>query len=363
MNTRVTICCGSGGVGKTTISAALALKWAMDGAKVVVVTIDPARRLADSIGLSEIGNEATQIDLTTLGPIKGGQLHAVMLDAHATFDGLVDSFAETAEAAQTIRENRYYRFASTKLGGAHEYMAAERVLQLVGEGKYDHVIVDTPPTRNALDFLTAPDRIAQLMDGAVMRWMAMPATKSGWRALELGSEAAARVLRRLVGKGTISEIAQFFELFRGLWDGFHARSLEVHAMLRNPSTRFFLVTTPAPTARSEALFFLERLRDDQMPFGGFIVNRVRVAPIHSLNPADLPHDGALSAARWSQLLEGIVRAPERAKQMAQAHKRAVRALTAAGPHDAPCWQVPDQGHDVHSLSALGALSACLPEQC
>jgi anion-transporting ArsA/GET3 family ATPase len=362
MSTQVIVCCGSGGVGKTTVSAALALKWALDGAKVVVVTIDPARRLADSLGLEAIGNNATNVPLQGFEGASTGRLDAVMLDAQATFDGLVDRFATDSETAERIRSNRYYRFASTKLGGAHEYMAAERVLQLVGTGEYDHVIVDTPPTRNALDFLTAPDRMARLMDGAVMRWMTMPATKSGWRALELGSEAVAKVLRRLVGTGTISEIAQFFDLFRGLWDGFHARSIEVHQMLRDADTRFLLVTTPAPTARSEALFFLDRLQADDMPFGGFVVNRVVLAPEHALDAGSLPADGPLPAARWASVCRAVADAPSRAAQVSRAHTSSIAALRAAGPQTVPCWQVPDQGQDIHQLRDLQSLADHLPQR-
>lgn len=358
MKSRVIVCCGSGGVGKTTMSAALALSWARAGARVVVVTIDPAQRLADSLGMA-VDNQARAIPL---GDIEGtGTLHAVMLDAQATFDDLVDKFAASAKVASQIKENRYYRFSSTRLGGAHEYMAAEKVLELSMSGDFDIVVVDTPPTRNALDFLTAPDRMARLMDGAVMRWIAMPATRSGWRALELGSEAAARVLRHLVGKNTIGEIAQFFDLFRGLWDGFHARSLQVHQMLRAPETRFLLVTTPAPSARTEALYFLDKLQAEEMPFGGFIVNRFIPAPSHILERASLPSSGPLPPERWAAVLDALQAAPARAAEIAQGHQQSIDALRAAGPSGAPCWTVPDQGEDIHNLGALAALSADLPE--
>jgi len=339
------------------MSAALSLAWARAGSRVVVVTIDPAQRLADSLDI-EVGNQPKEIPLGAVGGT--GSLHAVMLDAQATFDELVDQFSASPEAAAQIRDNRYYRFASTRLGGAHEYMAAEKVRELTQSGDFDVVVVDTPPTRNALDFLTAPDRMARLMDGAVMRWIAMPATRSGWRALELGSEAAARVLRRLVGRGTIGEIAQFFELFRGLWDGFHARSMEVHQMMRDPRTRFVLVTTPAPSARNEALYFLEKLQAEAMPFGGFIVNRHMQAPTHTLQPSTLPQTGPLPADRWSAVLDAVERATVRATGIAAGQDRSISALRAAGPPGAPCWSVPDQGEDLHDLIALAGLQEYLP---
>jgi anion-transporting ArsA/GET3 family ATPase len=344
-------------VGKTTMSAAMSLAWARAGARVVVVTIDPAQRLADSLGM-EIGNQPREI---SLGPLGGsGSLHAMMLDTQATFDALIEQFSASPEVATQIRENRYYHFASARLGGAHEYMAAEKVRELTQSGAFDIVVVDTPPTRNALDFLTAPDRLGRLMDGAVMRWIAMPATRSGWRALELGSEAAARVLRRLVGRGTIGEIAQFFELFRGLWDGFHARSLEVHQMLRDPRTQFLLVTTPAPSARTEALYFLEKLQAEQMPFGGFIVNRYIAPPQHTLDPAALPADGPLPPERWAAVLDAVREAPARAERIAHGQQQSIAALRAAAPPSAPCWTVPDQGEDLHDLAALSRLEAFLP---
>ena len=358
MRAQVIVCCGSGGVGKTTMSSALALSWAMAGARVVVVTIDPARRLADSIGV-ELDNQPRQLPLT--GAAQGGELHAVMLDTQATFDDLVDQFSATPEDAQTIRNNRYYRFASTRLGGAHEYMAAEKVRELTQSGAFDIVVVDTPPTRNAMDFITAPDRMAKLMDGAVMRWIAMPATRSGWRALEFGSEAAARVLRRLVGRGTIGEIAQFFDLFRGLWDGFHARSMEFHSMLRDPRTRFLLITTPAPSARSEALYFLEKLQEEEMPFGGFIVNRHVPMPVHALKPEVLPEHGPLPDIQWQQALEDLRTAPELTSQIAQSQHRSISALKAAGPPQASCWQVPHMGRELHDIEALHTVSAWLPD--
>ena len=203
-NTRVVICSGSGGVGKTTVSAALALKWALEGQRVAVLTIDPARRLADSLSIGEIGNTAVRVPIENLSPGATGHLDAMMLDAKATFDDLVRRFAPTDEAATRILANRYYQFASTRLGGSHEYMAMERLYELWHHGGYDVVVLDTPPTRHALDFLRAPDRMATLMDEGVLRWLVMPATRSGWRALELGSEAVAKVLKKVMGKGTIA---------------------------------------------------------------------------------------------------------------------------------------------------------------
>ena len=262
MNAKVIICCGSGGVGKTTSSAALALKLAHEGLRVVVLTIDPAKRLADSLNIGEIRGTPTRIPLNPCD----GTCDAVMLDVQQTFVELIQHFSSSPKQATRILYNRYFQFASTRLGGVHEYMAAEKVRSLATCGDYEVVVVDTPPSRNALDFLTAPKRLAALMEGGVIRWLAMPATKKSWKALEMGSDAVAKVLRRLIGDATILEIADFFDAFRGLWDGFHSRSLQVQSLLRGPQTSFLLVTSPATTARNEAFFFLDKLQQEELPF-------------------------------------------------------------------------------------------------
>lgn len=358
MSARVVICCGSGGVGKTTISAALALAWARAGQRVAVLTIDPARRLADSLSIRELGNEARRVPLDGLDA--KGTLDALMLDPKATFDGLVRHLAPGEAAAERILANRYYQFASSRLGGSQEYMAMEKLLELWHDGDYDVIVLDTPPTRNALDFLVAPDRIAQLMDQGVLRWLVMPATQGGWRAIELGSEAVARVLKRLLGQQTVEEIAEFFEAFRDLWDDFRTRSLRVRDMLRGADTRFLLVTSPSLTARAEALFFLRMLEDRGLPFGGFVVNRTIEAPEHELDASDLRTEGPLPAERWRPLVDAVARAPALRRKLALAHASAIRELREAGPRGAPCWTVPEQDRDLHDVAGLSCLGPHLP---
>ena len=353
MSAQVIVCCGSGGVGKTTTSAALALHWAGAGDRVCVLTVDPARRLADSLNIGRIGGQPTRVPLNH----PDGYCDAVMLDVEETFERLIRRFSSSHESAEKILANRYFQFASTRLGGVHEYMAAERVRELATSGEYDVVIVDTPPTRNALDFLQAPERMAELMDGAVMRWMSMPSTKGGWRALELGSEAVTRVLQLLIGENTIGEIAQFFDLFRDLWEGFHARSLEVQAMLRSASTRFLLITSPSPAARNEALFFLDQLRKQRMPFGGFLVNRVEVRIAGNLE--NLPSDGPIG---WADAVSLLKRLHSTQNDLAAVHERSIQALVDAGPSRAPVWRVPHQGQAVNHISDLLALGHHLPKR-
>lgn len=362
MTARVVVCCGSGGVGKTTVSASLALKLAIGGERVAVLTIDPAKRLADSLGIGDLSNEVRRVPLERAVPGATGLLDAAMLDAKATFDGLVRQYASSGDAAERILQNRYYQFVSTRLGGSHEYMAIERLLQLMQGGEYDVVILDTPPTRHALDFLTAPERLAAVLDEGVLRWLAMPTGTSGWRALELGSEVVAKVLRKLVGHGTIGEIAEFFDLFRDLTAKIHGRTGDVRKLLRDPSTRFLLVTTPAPSARAEALYFLDVLQARGLPFGGFLINRVVDPPATTLDPAALPVTGPLPEARWAEILTGLVRAPHLRAELAAAHARSIAALRQAGPAGAPCWCLPEQNQDLHDLAGLLGLGPFLPDR-
>jgi anion-transporting ArsA/GET3 family ATPase len=356
MSCQIVICCGSGGVGKTTTSAALALKWAMGGDRVVVLTIDPARRLADSLNIGRIGGDPTPVPL----PDTAGSLDAVMLDVQATFEGLIKRLASSEEAAQQIFDNRYFQFASSRLGGVHEYMAAEKVWELSMSGKYDVVVVDTPPTRNALDFLRAPERMASLMDGAVMRWMSMPATKGGWRALEMGSEVVVRVLRKLVGESTIGEIAEFFNMFRDLWDGFHARSIDIHALLRGHQTKFLLVTSPAPSARSEALFFLELLRKQTMPFSGFVVNRTETTPEFQISPEQFPENGDIP--NWSSICDAVANVVTVQSKLAKSYEQSINAIRSAGPPGAGIWLIPNQARPINQLHDLISLGDLLPKR-
>jgi len=351
MSCSIAVCCGSGGVGKTTTSAALGLAIARAGHRVAILTIDPAKRLCESLGLEAIGGHPIAVPL----PGASGRCDALMLDVQETFEALIRTFSASEEAANRILSNRYFQFASTRLGGVHEYMAAEKVRELAQCGRYDWVVVDTPPSRNALDFLRAPERIAGLMDGGVVKWMAMPATRGGWRALELGSEAVSKVLRLLVGRSTIGEIAEFFDLFRDLWEGFQSRSIELNHLLSSDRTQFFLVTSPSPASRNEALFFLDHLHDLKMPFGGFIINRVERAPSHKTVPSE-----SLSDAIPAPVRQALEEALTRQAELASAHDESIAALLSAGPAGAPHWPVPNLGRTVTSREELLELSAFLP---
>ncbi len=343
--TRVVITCGSGGVGKTTTAAAIGLAFAARGQRVAVLTIDPARRLADALGIASVDNAPQRV------PTPVGQLDAMMLDAKLTFDDLVARHAPSPEVRDRILANHYYRFVSERLPGVHEYMAMERLLSLCNDGAYDTIVLDTPPARHALDFLTAPDRMAGLMDEGVMRWLVLPASAGGWRMIEMGSEVLAGVLKRMLGERTIEEIAEFFSGFQSLWAGFRERSLATRALLRAPTTSFVLVTTPAPGARAEALAFLDVLRRDDLPFAGFVINRCAEAPPAVVRwPAPPSPD-------YVDLFLALDLGLSRRRQLVAAQASTVRDLLAHAPAGALAWRLPDSDTQVASLAGLAALGA------
>ena len=347
--TPIYICCGAGGVGKTSASAALALALAQRGAKVVVLTIDPARRLADALGV-RIGNEPS---LVVLPPELGatGTLHALMLDPNETFDRVVGRFAPTPHARDRIYKNHIYQHVSANLAGAQEYMAMERLYELASDGAWDCVVLDTPPTRHALDFLAAPDRMANLMDEGVMRWLVLPASRGGWRMIERGSEVLARVLERMVGHSTIADIAEFFTAFQALWDGFRERSVEVRRLLAAPTTRFFLVTTPAPAARAEARLFVEQLRQHNQPLAGFLLNRCVPGP----QETDVPDFGFdPGVPHWEETVAALKLFPARQRARVAVQEENIADL--AKGTNAPVWRIPDLGEGVHDLAGIARLA-------
>lgn len=349
--TRVIITCGAGGVGKTTISAALALRLAEEGRKVMVITIDPARRLADALGLADLGNTPQRV------PTAAGELQAMMLDAKRSFDDLIAKHAPTPEARDRILANHYYRSVSERLPGIHEYMAIERLLSVVRAQEVDVVVLDTPPTRHALDFLSAPERMAGLMDEGVMRWLVLPASTSGWRMLEMGSDVLAGILKRLLGQTTIEDIADFFTGFQSLWSGFRERSLAAQALLRGTSTQFVLVTAPAPGARADALAFLDVLRTDGMPFAGFLVNRC-ASPV--VEPSAWPAPAtADDPSRWDATVLAITSTLKRHRSLVAAQEAAIADLLTHAPRGAVAWRIPEAEGEVHNVEGLRALGEAL----
>ncbi|MDZ7679491.1 MAG: ArsA-related P-loop ATPase [Acidimicrobiales bacterium] len=270
----VIICAGSGGVGKTTTAAALALAGARDGRRVVVVTIDPARRLADAFGLGATGLDNAPRHIP--GPWEG-ELWAAMLDTSATFDGLVTRYA-TDEQAARILANPFYRNMADALSGTQEYMAAEKLHELAADERFDLVVIDTPPTRNALDFIDAPTTLTRFLDHRLYRMLMAP-TRRMTRAVGLATSAFVRTMSRVVGTAVVEDAIEFFQAFEGLEEGFRDRAHEVADRFRSPDTAFVLITSPRPDALEEARWFAARLRDDDIAIKGIVVNRVEPRPV------------------------------------------------------------------------------------
>jgi anion-transporting ArsA/GET3 family ATPase len=275
---RICIVAGSGGVGKTTASAALALGLAAAGKRVAVVTIDPARRLADALGLDELGNEPRMVDpavLETHGIEMRGELWAMMLDPKATFDGLIDKLAPDARTRDDVLGNRIYAQLSSAIAGSQEFSAVAKLYELDRDGNYDAIVLDTPPSRNALDFLDAPDRLTDFFEGRALKLFLVP-TGIAARVMGAGTGVVFGILKKLTGVNLLDDVSVLFRAMGGLIDGFRERAAAVKALLADPATTFLIVASPEREPVAEAIFFRQKLREARMPFGGLIVNRVAV---------------------------------------------------------------------------------------
>jgi anion-transporting ArsA/GET3 family ATPase len=274
---RICVCAGSGGVGKTTTAAAIAAGMAARGKKVAVLTIDPAKRLADSLGLPELGNTERQVDPAMFAAAgletNGGELWAMMLDAKQTFDEVVREHAPDQETKERILSNPIYQQLSSALAGSQEYMAMEKLYEIHAEGRYDLLVLDTPPSRNALDFLDAPNRLLQFIDGKALQVFMKP-TGIGMRVFGRGASMMFSIMRRITGVDLLEDLAEFFQAFSGMVGGFRERARRVNELLSDPGTSFLVVCGPQGEPISEAVYFHTQLERAEMPFGGVIVNKV-----------------------------------------------------------------------------------------
>jgi anion-transporting ArsA/GET3 family ATPase len=271
--TRVVVCCGSGGVGKTTTAAALAVRAAERGRRTVVLTIDPARRLAQSLGLRELGNQPRPVHVAGFEP--KGELSAMMLDMRRTFDDMVVNTAGPGRAEQ-ILANPFYRTISTSFSGTQEYMAMEKLGQLAATGEWDLIVVDTPPSRSALDFLDAPQRLSTVLDGRIIRMLSAPARASGIGIRKLvgaGFGLFAKAVSTIIGGQLLQDASAFVQAFDSMFGGFRERATATYTLLRSPGTAFLVVATPEADALREASYFVERLAAEGMPLAGLVVNR------------------------------------------------------------------------------------------
>ncbi|CAN5512738.1 ArsA family ATPase [soil metagenome] len=275
----VCICAGSGGVGKTTTSAAIAAGMAARGKRVAVLTIDPAKRLADSLGLKELGNKPRKVGKSVLAKagIEGeGELWAMMLDSKATFDDLVSEHAPDDETRERILDNRIYQQLSGALAGSQEYMAMEKLYELASSGEYDLLVLDTPPSRNALDFLEAPNRLLQFIEGRALKVFLRP-TGFAAKIAGRGTSVMFSILKRITGVDLLQDLAEFFQAFGGMIGGFRERADRVNELLADKKTTFLVVCGPQSEPIDEATFFQAKLAESKLPFGAAIVNRVHVA--------------------------------------------------------------------------------------
>ncbi|MEI7755269.1 MAG: ArsA-related P-loop ATPase [Actinomycetota bacterium] len=354
----IIVSCGSGGVGKTTAAAAIAMHAAALGKRVVVVTIDPARRLADALGLADgLSNEPTRVHLD-LGPNAEafGELWAMMLDPATTFDGLVRQYAETPERAERILANAFYHNIAGALSGTQEYMAAEKLYQLHRDHRFDLVVVDTPPTRNALDFLDAPATLTRFINHRLFRLLMLPARK-GLKVLNVAAQPVLRSIGKVVGGDVLADAIAFFQAFEGMETGFRDRADSVSELLHSSITHYVLVASARHDTVEEARYFAARLADSKLSVAAVIVNR--------LQPrfGDATAEQALAAAATAETagdhkLAGLWRNLAELRALADAEEGVIAPLI-ADTGDTAIHRVPLLADDVHDLGGLREIAGHL----
>lgn len=337
----VIVCCGPGGVGKTTISSVLALQAARIGRRACVVTVDPARRLADSLGIDVLDNSATIVDGDW-----PGQLSALMLDTKRTFDDLVERYSLSADQAETIRGNRLYQNLVGALSGTQEYMAMEKLYELTESSDYDLVVVDTPPTRNALDLLDAPRRLTHFLENRLFRALLVP-TRAYLKAVGFATQAVLRTIAKVAGAEIVQDAVAFFQAFEGMEEGFHARAAAVRSLLADPSTSYVVVTSPRIDAVDEASFFLDKLVGTGVVASGLIVNRVHPR----FAGADVTMPQAPQGSDLAQIVENFERLRIVHEQEEQIFADLAEQVSAAS-----IGRVALLASDVHDLAGLTSVA-------
>lgn len=352
--TSVLVCCGSGGVGKTTTAAAIGFDAALRGRRAVVVTIDPAKRLADALGLDGgLTNDPAPIDAVSS---PGGELWAMMLDTRTTFDALVRRHAADDEQAERILANPFYRNIAGALSGTQEYMAAEKLYELHADERFDLVVVDTPPTRNALDFLDAPGRLTRFLDHRLYRWLMAPA-RGGMRVLNVAAQPVLRTIGKIIGGEVLADAIAFFQAFDGMEAGFRDRADQVMALLHSEETAYVIVASARHDTVEEAVFFARKLADDGPGVSAVVLNRLQPSfgEGSSISAAEAAAQagarGELDlAALWSNLAELRLQAEREAATI-------VELLEVAD--EAPIARVPLRADDVHDLDGIASVAADL----
>jgi anion-transporting ArsA/GET3 family ATPase len=366
MSRRVLVAVGAGGVGKTTVAAALSVAAALRGRRVLCLTIDPARRLGEALGLEVVRSEGQAVDLDRfMGGSRSttGSLTAMMLDTKRTFDALVLKYSSSPDQARRLLDNKIYRYVSTSLAGTQEYMAMEKLVELQQGSAFDLIVLDTPPTANALDFLDAPERLIEALDSSTIRMFLQAWESTGKFSLNLLARSAAMVVRglgRITGGGFLEAMAQFLVELNDLFGGFKQRARAVRAALRSPEVSFVLVTSPAPMSIREVLFFSERLEEAAMPRGVFVVNRVRRPPLSGDGGPSRDDAEQAAAARGLRLEDGG------AERLVRAHVEAARlaALDESHMQDlrgqaVPLVRLPELSSDVRDFAGLRDIAELL----
>jgi anion-transporting ArsA/GET3 family ATPase len=357
--TRVVVCCGSGGVGKTTTAAALGLRAAEQGRQVVVLTIDPARRLAQSMGLAALDNTPRRV--IGVDESAGGSLDAMMLDMKRTFDEVVLAHS-TPERAQAIMDNPFYQSLSSSFSGTQEYMAMEKLGQLRAEDRWDLIVVDTPPSRSALDFLDAPKRLGSFLDGRFIRIL-MGGARSGGRAylkvLGTGLGVVTGALTKVLGAQVLKDLQAFIAALDTMFGGFRERADATYQLLKTSGTAFVVVAAPERDALREASYFVERLGTEGMPLAGLVLNRVHTTGAKSLSAARATAGAeTLAEVGAHPLAAGVLRLHAERMRIIEREQSLRGRFTAAHPR-VPVVDVPAQPGDVHDLIGLRTVGAAL----
>ncbi len=375
---RILVCCGSGGTGKTTVAAALAVQAALAGKKVLALTIDPARRLAASLGLSAIGNAETRVPeerFLACGVRPRGSLHAMMLDTKGAFDEVIARYAPSEAVRDNVLRNRFYQNLSTAMAGSHEYLAAETLYRIFLENRYDLIVLDTPPTRHALDFLEAPSRVKSFFDRRISGWFLQPTFRMGrvgWRFFHRTTGTVFRMVEKVTGAEFLRDVSEFLAGLADAFDIFRSRADEVLEVLRSDGTAFLLVTRTDPVAAGEASFFFRRLREGGLPLGACIVNKVHVlcdAPpvsTSSFLARSFAHPEGLDAAYLrnrrglpAEMADQLMACYRQCLRLASREAERLQDLRSRLSGEVPLYIVPALEEDVFDLAGLLRIGAFL----
>lgn len=358
---RVIICAGSGGVGKTTTAAAIALRAALRGKRTMVMTIDPAKRLADALGVGALGDQGTAV---SADDVSTGMLSAMMLDQKGAWDQLVERHAPSPEMRERILQNHFYQHLSQSFAGSQEYMAIEQLCALYESGAYDLIVVDTPPTRHALDFLEAPQRLADFLDRSIFKWFVRPYFSASWATMRVVNRTMGFLFRRLeeaTGVSALVQVSEFFTAMSGLFENFEPRVRRVYALLRSSETAFVLVASPEEQVLSEAEFFLRKVNELAVSVRAVVLNRVHHELVGGRRTLAMPEvrtlleSIGLSSAEAKRLSENF----DRYESLGRGDSLRVESFQRLVGREVPVITVPNLSTDVHNLAGLRALHGYL----